>query len=100
MPDHQPRSSYGPDELHYTKATARSAVRTAIGQKLRGRYEVPQDLPREMLTLLTRVNAPQNFPCICLKLPTGSSGPNGVRQLMRPHEQSVLDRRRRQPVFG
>jgi hypothetical protein len=57
MPDLHPRSSYEPDELHYTKATARSAVRTAIGQKLRGRYEVPQNLPQEMLTLLMRVNA-------------------------------------------
>jgi hypothetical protein len=58
MTDHRPRSSYEPDKLHYTKATARSAVRIAIGQKLRGRYEVPQDLPREMLTLLTRVSSP------------------------------------------
>jgi hypothetical protein len=58
MPDHRPRSSYETDWLPYTKTTARSAVRTAIGQALRGRYEVSQDLPREMLTLLMLVNAP------------------------------------------
>ncbi len=58
MTDHRPRSSYERDWLPYTKATARSAVRTAIGQALCSRYEVPQDLPHEMLTLLLQVNAP------------------------------------------
>jgi hypothetical protein len=58
MTDHRPRSSYELDRLRYTKATARRAVRITIGQELRARYEVPQDLPREMLTLLTRVSAP------------------------------------------
>ena len=33
-------------------AVARRAVRAMIGQELRARYEVPQDLPHEMLTLV------------------------------------------------
>jgi hypothetical protein len=58
MTDHHPRSSYELDGLPYTKETARSAVRIAIGQELKGRYKVPQELPREMLALLMRVNPP------------------------------------------
>ena len=58
MTDHHPRSSYELDGLPYTKETARSAVRVAIGQELKGRYKVPQELPREMLVLLMRVNPP------------------------------------------
>jgi hypothetical protein len=53
----RPRSSYESDWLPYTKVTARSAVRTAIGQALSGRYEVPRDAPHELLVLLTRVNS-------------------------------------------
>jgi hypothetical protein len=30
-------------------------MRTMIGHELRARYEVPQDLPREMLTLLVQL---------------------------------------------
>jgi hypothetical protein len=56
MIDRRPRSSYEIEWLPYTKATARSAVRTAIGQALSSRYEVPQDLPHELLTLLMQVN--------------------------------------------
>jgi hypothetical protein len=41
--------------LHEKKA--RSAVLTAIGLALSNRYEVPQELPREMLALLMRLNA-------------------------------------------
>jgi hypothetical protein len=52
----RPRSSFESDWLPYTKVTARSAVRTAIGQALSSRYEVPRDLPHELLVLLTRVN--------------------------------------------
>jgi hypothetical protein len=51
------RSSYERDWSPYTKKTARSAALTAIGQALSSRYEVPQELPREMLALLTRLNA-------------------------------------------
>jgi hypothetical protein len=29
-----------------------------IGQELKAHYEVPQDLPREILTLLMQVSAP------------------------------------------
>lgn len=58
MTDYLPRSSYELDNLPYTKAAARCAVRTTIGQEMRARYEIPQDLPREMLTLLMQLNAP------------------------------------------
>jgi hypothetical protein len=56
MPDHRPRSSYELDGLRYTKATARSAVRAAIGRELRVCYEVPQGLPPEMLALLMQLD--------------------------------------------
>ena len=56
MIDRHPRSSYESDWLPYTKVTARSAVRAAIGQTLSSRYEVPQDLPHELLALLMQVN--------------------------------------------
>jgi hypothetical protein len=55
MADHGPRSSYEPEWLPYTKVAARRAVRMTIGQELRARYEVPQDLSHELLTLLTRL---------------------------------------------
>ena len=57
MTDHRPRSSYESDWLPYTKVTGRIAVRAAIGEALRNRYEVPQRLPHEMLTLLVEVDA-------------------------------------------
>jgi len=41
----------------HKKKTAQSALLSAIGQALSSRYEVPQELPREMLALLTRLNA-------------------------------------------
>jgi hypothetical protein len=49
------RSSYERDWSPYTKKAARSAVLTTIGQALNSHYEVPQELPREMPTLLTRL---------------------------------------------
>jgi hypothetical protein len=52
MTDRRPRSSYETDWLPYTKVTARSAVRAAIGRVLISRYEVTQHVPREMLALL------------------------------------------------
>jgi hypothetical protein len=58
MPDHRPRSSYESDRLPYTKAAAHRAVRIALGQELKARYQVPQDLSQEMLTLLMQVKAP------------------------------------------
>jgi hypothetical protein len=52
------RSSYERDWSPFTKKTARSAVLTAIGQALNSHFEVPQELPREMLALSMRLNAP------------------------------------------
>ena len=59
MTDRPPRSSYESDWLPYTKVTGRSAVRAAIGEALRNRYEVPQRLPHGMLALLMQMNALQ-----------------------------------------
>ena len=59
MTDRRPRSSYESDWSPYTKATGRIAVRAAIGEALRSRYEVPQHLPHEMFMLLMQVNALQ-----------------------------------------
>jgi hypothetical protein len=56
MRDYSPRSSYESDNVPWSKAVVRGAMRTMIGQELRARYEVPQDLPREMLTLLVQLN--------------------------------------------
>jgi len=58
MPGHRPRTSYESDTLPYAKTTAHRVVRITIGQELIARYEVPQDLPHEMFTLLMQVNAP------------------------------------------
>jgi hypothetical protein len=49
-------SSYERDWSPYTKKTARSAVLGALAQALNNSYEVPQELPREMLALLERLN--------------------------------------------
>ena len=57
MIDRRPRSSYESDWLPYTKETARPAVRVAIGEALRARFEVPQHLSHEMRVLLLQVNA-------------------------------------------
>ena len=35
----------------------RAAMQTKIGQELRARYEVPQDMPRDMLVLLKDLDA-------------------------------------------
>jgi hypothetical protein len=59
MADRRPRSSYESDNVPWSKAVARRAVRTMIGQELRARYEVPQGLPHEMLTLLVQLNERQ-----------------------------------------
>jgi hypothetical protein len=42
--------------MPWSKALARRAVRTMIGQELRARYQIPQNLPHEMLTLLIQLN--------------------------------------------
>ena len=56
MRDYRPRSSYESDNVPWSKAVARRAVRTMIGQELRARYEIPQDLPHKMLTLLIQLS--------------------------------------------
>jgi hypothetical protein len=56
MADHRPRYSCESDNVPWSKAVARRAVRTMIGQELRARYEVPQDLPHEMLAFLVQLN--------------------------------------------
>jgi hypothetical protein len=55
MTDYLPRSSYESDNVPWSKAVARRAVRTMIGRELRARYEIPQGLPHEMLTLLVQL---------------------------------------------
>jgi hypothetical protein len=56
MRDYRPRSSYESDNAPWSKAVARRAVRTMIGQDLRARYEISHDFPHEMLTLLIQLN--------------------------------------------
>jgi len=56
MRDYRSRSSYESDNVPWAKAVARRAVRTMIGQELRARYEVPQDLPHGLLTILMQLN--------------------------------------------
>ena len=60
MRDYSPRSSYESDNVPWSKAVTCRAVRTMIGQELRARYEVQQDLPHEMLTLLLQLNEHDN----------------------------------------
>jgi hypothetical protein len=57
MIDRHLRSSYESDWLPYTKETARRAVRIAIGQALRARFETLQELSDEIQILLVQVNA-------------------------------------------
>jgi hypothetical protein len=52
----RPRSSYERDWSPFTKNAARSSVLSSIGQALNSRLVVPQDLPREMIVLLMRLN--------------------------------------------
>ena len=42
------RSDDESDQLPYSKTAAHRAVRTAIGQEVKARCEVPRDLPLEM----------------------------------------------------
>ena len=63
MVDDRPLSGWEPESdgaagtLPYSKtAAAQSAVWMKIGQELRTCYEVPQDLPPEMLALLMQLN--------------------------------------------
>ena len=55
------RSSDESNQLPYAKIAAHRAVRTAIGQELKAQYEVPQDLPPEMIALLMHLTAPEPY---------------------------------------
>ena len=50
------RSSNESNQLPYAKIAVHRAVRTAIGQELKARYEVPRDLPHDMIALLMHLN--------------------------------------------
>jgi hypothetical protein len=50
------RSIYESDNLPWSKTLALRAVRSMIGVELRVRYEVSQDLPHGMLTLLQQLS--------------------------------------------
>jgi hypothetical protein len=56
----RPQSNDESNRLPYTKAAAHRAARTTIGQELKARYEVPRDLPHEMIMLLTRLNSAES----------------------------------------
>jgi hypothetical protein len=58
MTDPRLRSSYESIKQSYTKAAGRRAVRTAIGQELNAHYEIPQDVPQEILAFLMHLTAP------------------------------------------
>jgi hypothetical protein len=60
MTDYGPRSSYELEWLPYTMKVAERVVRMTIGQELQARFEAPQDLPREVLTLLMRLREPEH----------------------------------------
>jgi hypothetical protein len=55
------RSKNKSDQLPYSKAAAYRAVRTTIGQELKARCEVPQDLPHEMIALLMHLNRAESL---------------------------------------
>ena len=45
---------------NWEKALRLRAVQTKIGQELRAQYELPQELPHQLLTLLMQFNAQNN----------------------------------------
>jgi hypothetical protein len=57
MADQRPRSSHESDNVPWSKAVARRATRTTIGQELKALYQVPRDVPQGMLRLLMQLNA-------------------------------------------
>ena len=57
MRDYSPRSSYESDNVPWSKAVVRRATRTTIGQELKALYQVRQDVPQGMLTLLMQLTA-------------------------------------------
>jgi len=57
MRDYSPGSSYESDNVSWSKALARRAIRTTIGQELKALYQAPQDVQQGMLTLLMKLTA-------------------------------------------
>jgi hypothetical protein len=55
---HGGSSSCESDNVPWSKAVARRATRTTIGQELKTLYQVPQDLQQGKLMLLMQLNAP------------------------------------------
>ena len=55
MPSDLHEPNYKPDDLLDAQATSRHAMQTKIGQGLGALYQVPPDLPDDMLKLLMRV---------------------------------------------
>ena len=45
---------------NWEKALRLRAVQTKIGQELRAQYELPEELPHQLLTLLMQLNAQQD----------------------------------------
>jgi hypothetical protein len=56
MSDH-PRPHEKSDQLLYSKAKSRFAMQTTIGEELKACYEVPHEIPPEMLALLMQIYA-------------------------------------------
>ncbi len=56
MPNDCARSTNELKQMPYSGAKWRAVVQTKIGQELKTLFEVPQDLPQEMLSLLMRLN--------------------------------------------
>jgi len=62
MADH-PLSDDKSDQLPYSKAKSRFVVQTEIGEELlKACYEVPHELPPEMLALLMQICAIKSTP--------------------------------------
>jgi hypothetical protein len=45
---------------NWENSLRRRAIQTGIGEALRSRYEIPKDLPHQLLTLLMQLNAQQD----------------------------------------
>jgi hypothetical protein len=56
MPDDCASSTNELNQMPYSGAKWRAVMQTKIGQELKTRCEVPQELPQEMLSLLMRLN--------------------------------------------
>jgi hypothetical protein len=56
MPDH-PRSDDKSDQLPHSKAKSRFVMQTKIGEEVKACYDVPHELPPEMLALVMQIYA-------------------------------------------